>query len=53
MWAATSEAHLGDMFTHPEFTIALANERTQSFVEEASRNRLARAMPHLRGAAPL
>ena len=43
MWAATSEAHLGDMFTHPEFTIALANERTQSFVDEASRNRLARA----------
>lgn len=42
MWAATSEAHSGDMFTHPEFTISLANQRTQNLLDEASSNRLAR-----------
>lgn len=42
MWAATSEAHSGDMFTHPEFTITLTNQRTQQLRDEASSNRLAR-----------
>ena len=30
------------MFTHPEFTITLANQRTQNLLDEASSNRLAR-----------
>jgi hypothetical protein len=42
MPAATSGAHSGDMFTHPEFTITLANQRTQNLLDEASSNRLAR-----------
>jgi hypothetical protein len=42
MWAATSEAHSGDMFTHPEFTISLANQRHQHLLDEAASNRLAR-----------
>jgi hypothetical protein len=42
MWAATSEAHSGDMFTHPEFTITLTNQHTQQLLDEAASNRLAR-----------
>lgn len=42
MRAATSEAHSGDMFTHPEFTIALTHQHTQSLQDEAASNRLAR-----------
>jgi hypothetical protein len=42
MWVATSEAHSGGMFTHPEFTISLANQHTQNLRDEAASNRLAR-----------
>jgi hypothetical protein len=31
------------MFTHPEFTITLANQRIQSFLDEADGTRRARA----------
>jgi hypothetical protein len=30
------------MFTHPEFTISLANQRTQNLLDEAASTRLAR-----------
>ena len=42
MWAATSEAHSVDMFTHPEFTITLTKQHTQQLLDEAASNRLAR-----------
>ena len=42
MWAATSGAHSVDMFTHPEFTITLANHHHQQLLDEASSNRLVR-----------
>ncbi len=43
MWAATSGAHSHHMFTHPEFTIALANERSQSLRDDAALIRRGRA----------
>ena len=48
MWPATSEAHAVDMFTHPEFSIPLAEQRRHDLYHDAASIRLARAVRRVR-----